>query len=96
VEEALARHPAIADVGVIGVADSLRGESTRVYVALQAGQAPTAALRRELIEFCRDAIAVYKLPREVEFVPQLPRAPPAGPGTGKLLRRMLREQAERG
>ena len=39
----------------------------------------------------------YKLPREVEFVPQLPRAPgPAGPGTGKLLRRVLREQAGRG
>ena len=38
-----------------------------------------------------------KLPREVEFVPQLPRKPgPAGPGTGKLLRRVLREQAARG
>ena len=97
VEDALARHPAVADVGVIGVADPLRGQSTRAYVALQAGQAPTDALRRELIEFCRDRIAVYKLPREVAFVPQLPRAPgPAGPGTGKLLRRVLREQAGRG
>jgi 2-aminobenzoate-CoA ligase len=94
VEEALARHPAVADVGVIGVADPVRGQSTRAYVLLQAGQAPSEALRRELIEFCRDRIAVYKLPRDVEFVPQLPRAPgPAGPGTGKLLRRVLREQA---
>ena len=60
------------------------------------GQAPSDALRRELIEFCRDRIAVYKWPREVAFVPQLPRAPgPAGPGTGKLLRRVLREQAGR-
>jgi 2-aminobenzoate-CoA ligase len=97
VEEALARHPAVADVGVIGVADPLRGQATRAYVALHAGRAPTDALRGELIESCRDAIAVYKLPREVEFVPQLPRAPgPAGPGTGKLLRRVLREQAGRG
>ena len=61
------------------------------------GRRPSDALRRELIEFCRDKIAVYKLPREIEFVPQLPRAPgPAGPGTGKLLRRVLREQAARG
>ncbi len=97
VEEALAKHPAVADVGVIGVADPVRGQTTRAYVALQAGQSPSDALRRELIEFCRDKIAVYKLPREVAFVPQLPRAPgPAGPGTGKLLRRVLREQAGRG
>jgi 2-aminobenzoate-CoA ligase len=96
VEEALAKHPAVADVGVIGVVDPVRGESTRAYVTLQAGHAPSDALRQELIEFCRDKIAVYKLPREVAFVPQLPRAPgPAGPGTGKLLRRVLREQAGR-
>jgi 2-aminobenzoate-CoA ligase len=96
VEDALAQHPAVADVGVIGVADPVRGQTTRAYVALQAGHAPSDGLRRELIEFCRDRIAVYKLPREVTFVPQLPRAPgPAGPGTGKLLRRVLREQAGR-
>jgi 2-aminobenzoate-CoA ligase len=96
VEEALAKHPAVADVGVIGVTDPIRGQTTRAYVTLQAGQTPSEALRGELIEFCRDKIAVYKLPREVAFVPQLPRAPgPAGPGTGKLLRRVLREQAER-
>jgi 2-aminobenzoate-CoA ligase len=96
VEEALAKHPAVADVGVIGVADPVRGQNTRAYVALRAGEAPSDALRRELIEFCRDTVAVYKLPREVVFVPQLPRAPgPAGPGTGKLLRRILREQASR-
>lgn len=96
VEEALARHPAVADVGVIGVPDPVRGQNTRAYVALRPGSAPSEALRRELIEFCRDRIAVYKLPREVEFVLQLPRAPgPAGPGTGKLLRRVLREQAAR-
>jgi 2-aminobenzoate-CoA ligase len=96
VEEALAQHPAVADVGVIGVADPVRGQNTRAYVALQAGHPGSEALRLELIEFCRGKIAVYKLPREVVFVPQLPRAPgPAGPGTGKLLRRVLREQAGR-
>lgn len=97
VEDALAGHPAVVDVGVIGVTDPVRGQSTRAYVTLRPGQSASDALRRELIEFCRDRIAVYKLPREVSFVPQLPRAPgPAGPGTGKLLRRVLREQAARG
>lgn len=97
IEEALAKHAAVAEAGVIGVPDPLRGQNTRAYVVLKAGTQPSEALKGELIEFCRDKIAVYKLPREVEFVPQLPRAPgPMGPGTGKLLRRVLREQAKRG
>lgn len=64
---------------------------------LRPGTTGSEALKAELIDFCRDAIAVYKLPREVEFATQLPRAPgPAGPGTGKLLRRVLREKAQGG
>jgi 2-aminobenzoate-CoA ligase len=94
VEEALARHPAVADAGVIGVSDPVRGQNTRAYVVLKPGTTASEALKTELVEFCRDKIAVYKLPREIEWAPQLPRAPgPAGPGTGKLLRRVLREQA---
>jgi 2-aminobenzoate-CoA ligase len=93
VEDALARHPAVADVGVIGVPDTVRGQNTRAYVVLAPGTAPSEALKTELVEFCRDKIAVYKLPREVEWATQLPRAPgPAGPGTGKLLRRVLRDR----
>ncbi|MEK7363011.1 MAG: AMP-binding protein, partial [candidate division NC10 bacterium] len=93
IEEALAKHAAVADVGVIGVADAVRGQNTRAYVVLKPGVAATDALKQELTEFCRDKIAVYKLPREIEFTESLPRAPgPAGPGTGKLLRRVLREK----
>ena len=94
IEDALAKHSAVADVGVIGVPDAVRGQNTRAYVVLKPGTTPSEALTQELIEFCRDTIAVYKLPREFEVIDQLPRAPgPAGPGTGKLLRRVLRERA---
>ncbi len=93
IEDALAKHPAVADVGIIGVPDTVRGQNTRAYVVLKPGTSGSEALKQELIEFCRDKIAVYKLPREVEFIDQLPRAAgPAGPGTGKLLRRVLRER----
>jgi 2-aminobenzoate-CoA ligase len=93
IEDALARHPSVVDVGVIGVPDAVRGQNTRAYVVLKAGIQPSEALKVELVEFCRDKIAVYKLPREIEWTGQLPRAPgPAGPGTGKLLRRVLRER----
>jgi 2-aminobenzoate-CoA ligase len=96
IEEALARHPGVVDAGVIGVPDPVRGQNTRAYVVLRAGTTASEALKIELIEFCRDQIAVYKLPREVVFADQLPRAPgPAGPGTGKLLRRVLRDKAPR-
>ena len=93
VEDALARHPAVADAGVVGVPDPVRGERTKAFVVLKRGQVPSEALKQELIGHCRDTIAVYKLPREIEFVESLPRAPgPSGPGAGKLLRRILRER----
>jgi 2-aminobenzoate-CoA ligase len=94
IEAAIARHPAVADCCVIGVPDPIRGQNTRAYVALGQGVTRREGLEREIVESCRDALAVYKLPREVVFVDSVPRAPgPAGPGTGKLLRRVLRDAA---
>jgi 2-aminobenzoate-CoA ligase len=93
IEDAVSRHPAVADCCVIGVSDPLRRQNTRAYVVLEPGVAAAEALKRELIESCREHLAVYKLPREMEFVETVPRAPgPAGPGTGKLLRRVLRDK----
>ena len=67
---------------MIGIPDDYRGESTRAYVALRPGAhvTPTA-----LIEYCRERMAAYKYPREIELVNALPRT-----ATGKLLRRKLR------
>src|SRR5262249_12993989 len=93
IEDALARPPPGADGAVMARRAEGGGQNTRAYVVLAAGAQPSESLKGELIEFCRDKIAVYKLPREIEWVGQLPRAPgPAGPGTGKLLRRVLREK----
>jgi len=94
IERVIARHPAVADCCVIGVPDSVRGQNTRAYVVLRQAAGRREGLEQEIVDSCRDALAVYKLPREVVFVDSVPRAPgPAGPGTGKLLRRVLRHAA---
>ncbi len=83
IESTLATHPAVADVGIIGVPDEVRGQIAKAFVVLKPGQNVTSD---QLIEYCKDKIAKYKLPREVVFVNELPRTP-----TGKLLRRVLRQ-----
>ncbi len=93
IEDVLVTHAAVADAGVVGASDPVMGQKTKAFVQLKAGQQGSDTLKQELIEFCKGKVAVYKLPREVEFIDKMPRAPgPGGPGTGKLLRRVLRQQ----
>ncbi len=84
VEEALAAHPAVAEVAVIGVPDEKWGESVKAFVALK----PEArASEADLIEHCRSLIASYKKPRSVEFMKALPRTN----STNKIDKKALRE-----
>lgn len=83
VENALAGHPAVRDVAAIGVPDERWGEAVKAIVSLRPGLAATAS---ELIDYARERIAGYKLPKSVDFVDSIPRNP-----SGKILRRELRQ-----
>jgi 2-aminobenzoate-CoA ligase len=85
VEDAMVKHPAIADVGVVGVSHPDKGQVIKAVVELKEGFAPSQRLTDEITDFLRDHIAVYKLPRIIQYVHKLPRTP-----TGKLVRRLLR------
>ncbi len=85
VEQALTRHPAVAEAVVTGVPDRRLGEVGKAYVVLRPAEPAPAA--DELIAFCRDRLANYKVPRQVEFRTDLPRNP-----AGKPLKRLLRQE----
>jgi acyl-CoA synthetase (AMP-forming)/AMP-acid ligase II len=83
VEEALATHPAVRDVAVIGVKDDYWGETVRAVVVLAAGQRVSEP---DLIEHCKTLIASYKKPKSVVFAEDLPRLP-----SGKINKVVLRQ-----
>ena len=85
VEEALLRHPAVAECGVVGRADAERGQIVEAHVVLKDGCQASDALAAELQDFVRQQIAPYKYPRAIRFLPSLPRTE-----TGKLQRFKLR------
>ncbi|MEU8347274.1 FadD3 family acyl-CoA ligase [Spirillospora sp. NPDC048832] len=86
VEDALARHDAVAESGVIGVPDPRMGEVARAFVRLRPGRTATAD---ELIAHCRERLANFKVPREVVFVDDLPKT-----ASGKVRRVELKELTE--
>jgi long-chain acyl-CoA synthetase len=82
VEEILFEHPKVQEAVVIGVPDEYRGETVKAFVVLKDGATTTP---KEIIAFCRERLAAYKVPREIEFRDSLPKS-----GAGKYLRRELR------
>ncbi len=86
VEGALLLHPAVAECGVIGIADAARGQIVKAFVVLKAGFSGDAALVKDLQDFCKQTIAPFKYPRAIEFRTSLPRTE-----TGKLQRFRLRD-----
>ena len=87
VEDALLKHPAVAECGVIGKPDDERGMIVKAFCVLKPGHAGDAAMVKTLQDHVKATIAPFKYPREIEFVGALPRTE-----TGKLQRFRLRQQ----
>jgi acyl-coenzyme A synthetase/AMP-(fatty) acid ligase len=88
VESALQEHAAVLESGVVGVPEELRGEIVQAYVVLRPGYEASDALKRELQAHCKKVTAPYKYPRQIVFVPDLPKTI-----SGKIRRVELRARA---
>lgn len=83
IDEVLYTHPKIQEACAVGLPDPYRGETVKAFIVLKAGETLT---EEEVIAFCREKLAAYKVPKLVEFMPELPKST-----VGKVLRRKLRE-----
>jgi long-chain acyl-CoA synthetase len=83
VDEVLFEHPRILEACTIGVPDEYRGESVKTYIVVKPGEKLT---KEEVIGHCKAKLAAYKVPKEIEFIDELPKT-----AVGKILRRELKE-----
>ena len=88
IDEVVLHHPKVSDAAAIGVPDHLRGEKVILYLVVKEGE---DLQQDEILGYCREHLAKYKIPRKVEFRKELPKT-----SVGKILRRMLREEALKG
>ena len=84
VEDTLFGHPKVAVVAVVGVPDARSGEAVKAFIQLKPGETATA---EEILAFCKENLAAYKRPRQIEFRDTLPMS-----NVGKVLRRLLRDE----
>jgi acetyl-CoA synthetase len=85
VESALVEHQAVAEAGVIGKPDEVRGEIIKAFVILRDGFAPSDKLKVEISDFVKAKLSAFANPREIEFVDKLPKT-----RSGKIMRRVLK------
>lgn len=90
-EDLLLGHPNVADCAVLGFPDDYSGERPRAYVVLRPGQQPSEAVGQELIRYVQEKRVRHKWITEVEFIDIVPKNP-----SGKILRRVLKEKAQKG
>ncbi|MDQ0962923.1 long-chain acyl-CoA synthetase [Streptomyces sp. B4I13] len=88
VEDVLYTHPSVREAAVVGVPDGYRGETVKAYISLRPGADADADT---LAAYCKDRLAAYKYPRQVEILPDLPKT-----ASGKILRRELRSRPHDG
>ena len=86
VEDVLYTHPAVREAAVVGVPDGYRGETVKAYISLRPGADTDPG---ELATYCKERLAAYKYPRQVEILPDLPKT-----ASGKILRRELRSRPQ--
>lgn len=89
VENVLTEHPAVAECGVVGVPDKLRGQAIKAFIVLGKGYSPSKELELEIKDFCNQKLAEYKWLRIIEFVDEMPKTI-----SGKIKRTELREKTE--
>lgn len=85
VESKLVEHPAVAEAGVIGKPDPVRGEIIKAFISLRAGYEPSEQLMEEIRKFVKEGLAAHAAPREIEFRDKLPKT-----RSGKIMRRVLK------
>ncbi|MBB6282664.1 acetate--CoA ligase [Geobacillus subterraneus] len=85
VESKLVEHPAVAEAGVIGKPDPVRGEIIKAFIALREGYEPSEELKEDIRQFVKKGLAAHAAPREIEFRDKLPKT-----RSGKIMRRVLK------
>lgn len=85
VESKLVEHPAVAEAGVIGKPDPVRGEIIKAFISLREGYTPSEELKQDIARFVKEGLSAHAAPREIEFKDKLPKT-----RSGKIMRRVLK------